>query len=82
MNAFNQKGHVKLIKSDSKDIYNVQKMSISNKCLFLFKISSFELSIHQRILKKFITVYTKILRFLCKQKLFDTDNNKNRISNN
>jgi len=35
-------GYIKLIKSDSKDIYNVIK---DNKC------TSSELSIHQRILK-------------------------------
>ncbi len=27
-------GHIKLIKSDSKHIYNVQKISISNKCCY------------------------------------------------
>ncbi len=36
---------VKLIKSDSKDIYNVTKNDISNKCC------SFALSVQQRILK-------------------------------
>ncbi len=40
------RGCIKLIKSDSKDVYNVPKYSISSKCC------SFELSIHQRILKK------------------------------
>jgi len=34
---------MKLIESDSKDIYNVTKDSISDKCC------SFELSIHQRM---------------------------------
>ncbi len=38
-----QQGCIKLIKSDSKDIKNVTKVSISNKCC------CFELSIHQRI---------------------------------
>jgi len=33
----------------------LQKISISNKCC------SFELYIHQRIMKKGITIYTKIL---------------------
>jgi len=28
---FIQQGHIKLIKSDSKDVYNVKKISISNK---------------------------------------------------
>jgi len=42
-----------LIKSDSKDIYNVTKYYTSNKCC------SFELSIHQRIMNKhfYITVF-------------------------
>ncbi len=43
---------IKLIKSDIKDIYNVTKMSISNKCC------SFELSI-DRELKNFLLVSTK-----------------------
>ncbi|XDV46539.1 hypothetical protein PO909_014421, partial [Leuciscus waleckii] len=47
MNTFIQQGCIKLIKSDSKDIYNVTKDSISNKCC------SFELSIHQRIMKMY-----------------------------
>ena len=49
-----QQGCIKSIKNDSKDIYNVTKDYISNKCC------SFELSIHQRILKKKI-LYTNIL---------------------
>ncbi len=40
-----QQGHRQMIKSDSKDIYILQKISIS------YKLGSFELSIHQRILK-------------------------------
>ena len=46
INTFIQQGCIKSIKSDSKDIYNVTKDYISNKCC------SFELSIHQRILKR------------------------------
>ena len=54
INTFIQQGCIKSIKSDSKDIYNVTKDYISNKCC------SFELSIHQRILKKKI-LYTNNL---------------------
>ncbi len=46
MNHFIQQEHIKLIKSDSKDIYNVTNISISNKSC------SFESSLHQGILKK------------------------------
>ncbi len=46
MNAFIQQGRIKFIKSDSNGIYNVTEVCTSNKCC------SFELSIHQRILKK------------------------------
>ncbi len=38
INTFTQQGCIKLMKSDTKDIYNVQKISISYKCC------SFELS--------------------------------------
>ncbi len=31
-NIFFQQGHIKLIRRDSKDIYNVTKDSVSNKC--------------------------------------------------
>ncbi len=43
--TFIQQGHIKLIGSDSKGIYNVIKISTSNKCC------SFVLSVDQRILK-------------------------------
>jgi len=46
MITFIQQGCVKLMKSDSKDIYNVTKYSLSDKCC------SFELNIYQRILKR------------------------------
>ncbi len=72
LNISIQQGHFKLIKSD-KDIYNVtQKISILNKCC------SFELSINQRILKKSITVSTKILSSTT---IFNTDNNYKCFSN-
>jgi len=32
LDTFNQQGHIKLIKSDRKYIYNVTKDSVSNKC--------------------------------------------------
>ncbi len=55
-------------KSDSNDIYNVTKISISNECC------SFELFVHQRILKnKCIMVSTNILSSTT---VFDIDNNK------
>ncbi len=44
-NYFIQQGCNKLFKSDSKDIYYVTNISISNKCC------SFELSTHLRIRK-------------------------------
>jgi len=44
INTFIQRGRIKLIKSDSKDINNVAKDSISNKCC------SLELSIHLYLL--------------------------------
>ncbi len=44
VNTFVQQEHIKLLKSDSKDIM-LQKISISNKCC------SFELSIHLWIMK-------------------------------
>jgi len=37
INTFIQQGCIKLINSDSKDIYNVTKISISNKCCFCYK---------------------------------------------
>ncbi len=46
INAFIQQGRIKLIKSDSKVIYNVSKVCTSDKCC------SSELSIQQRILNK------------------------------
>ncbi len=55
MNILIQQGCIKLTQRDSKTVITLQKISISNKCC------SFELSIHQRILKKiYITVSTKI----------------------
>ncbi len=54
MNTFIQQGCIKLMKSEIKGIYNV------NKYLY-FKVMPFELSVHQRILKKMYHVYTKIL---------------------
>jgi len=56
-------GRINLIKSDNKGIYNVTKDPISNKCC------SFELSIHQIILKNEITVSTNIWT------VFNTDDN-------
>ncbi|MDN8907574.1 hypothetical protein Q0O77_14770, partial [Staphylococcus aureus] len=49
-----------------KTFIMLQKISISNKCC------SFELSIHQRILKKSTTVSTKILSSTT---VFNIDNN-------
>ncbi len=46
INYFIQQGYIKLIKSNSKNIYRVKNNYISNK------ICSFELYIHQRILNK------------------------------
>jgi len=57
INTFIHQGRIKLIKSDGKDIYNVTKDSISNKCC------SSELSIHQKILKKCIN--NQIYLILC-----------------
>ncbi len=45
MNTFILRGHIKLIKSDSNEIYNVTKISISDKC------TSFETAFHQSMLK-------------------------------
>jgi len=45
INTFIHQGLIKLIKRDSIDIYNVTEDSISDRCC------SFELYIHQRILK-------------------------------
>ncbi len=51
INTFIQQGCIKLIKSESKDFYNVTKDYISNKCC------SFELSISQRILEENVSKY-------------------------
>ncbi len=45
MNTFILFGHIKLIKSDRNEIYNVPKISISDKC------TSFETAFHQSMLK-------------------------------
>ncbi len=59
------------IMNKRKDIYNVVKYSILNKHF------SFELIIHQRILKnKCITISTKILGSIA---VFIIDNNQNKI---
>jgi len=55
INTFILQGCIKLIKSAVKTCIMLQTISISNKCC------SFELSIHQRILKKWITVSAKLL---------------------
>ncbi len=66
INTFIHQGCIKLIKSDSEDI--LQKISTLNK------FCSFELSIHQRILKnKMFTVSTQIL---CSTTVFNMDNNQ------
>ncbi len=47
VNTFIQQGCIKLIKSDSKDLYNATKVYISNKCCF-FNLQ-FNLAANQQI---------------------------------
>lgn len=51
INTFTQQGHLNLIKSDCKDIYNVQKISITNKCISN-KCGSFHLLLIKKFWKK------------------------------
>ncbi len=63
INTFIQQAWIKLIKSDSKDIYNVTKD---------LYFCSFERSIHQRILKKSVKISLKVLS---RRTVFNIDNN-------
>ncbi len=57
MNPFIKQGHITLISSKNvKAVIMLQKSSISNKCC------SFELSVHQRVLKKWHGFHKNIKR--------------------
>ncbi len=67
MNTFIQEGRIKLIKIESKNIYNVAKDSISNKCYH------FEYSIHLWILKNKMS---QVPQKYSTVQLFNIDNNQ------